>query len=99
MTRFLSALAVLSLLSIGLPGCSGRAHLAEDSGSIYKRTMSMQARSRPSLPLAPLGATDAKIIVQNHEQTNNMGGGRRGSNSRGTQGRGGSSLSVGGVSR
>ena len=91
-------IVLLGLAGLCLPACGGRANLSEDSGFIYKRTMNLQATSRPRYPLAPLAATDAKIIVRNHEATNAMGG-KAGGGRKGTKQKGASKLSVGGTAR
>ena len=85
------------VLALCLPACGGRASLAEDSGSVFKRTMSLQATSRRREALAPLSATDAKIIVRNHELTNSAGGKRGGSGGGKTRGK--SRLNIAGAAR
>ncbi len=58
---------LLVAVTFALPACSGRATLSEDSGRAARRIWEAQAQSQPRRPAAALAASDAKIIVDNHE--------------------------------
>lgn len=56
----------LAPLALALGACGGRPHIAEDTGTAYKRAFRAQIESEPRRALASLGADEAKGIVDNH---------------------------------
>ena len=69
MKRLVTGLAVAAFCLLSTPACSGRAHLSPHSGKYFKRLFKAQVDSRPRKPLGKLSARDAKLIMQNHNDT------------------------------
>ena len=46
--------------------CTPRAHLNKNTGLSLKRVLALQNSVRPQSKLAPVSASDAKIIMANH---------------------------------
>ena len=67
--------AVLGLLAATfvLPACGGRASLDESYSKRFRQAFQQQADSSPSKRPANLTASDAKVVVGNHEKLYSKG--------------------------
>ena len=57
-----------------LPGCASRDTLVPESGRAYRMLFAIQAQKRSAMKVAPLTATEARIILDDYE---GAGQGRR----------------------
>ena len=65
-----------------LPGCASRETLMPESGRSYRMLFAIQAQKRSAMKVAPLTATEAKIILDDYEGVGHGRRGRRGSTRR-----------------
>ncbi len=90
--RMRPAALLLGGLLVGSLGCSGRDALSSESGMAFRRVLEAQAAARPKQALPDLPASDAIIVMDNHEGRYRSGGAKGKQSSRGGGGGGGGAV-------
>jgi hypothetical protein len=92
--KTLTVLMAIGLSVALLPACSGRPALSDNYSQSFQRVRDAQVNARPRKPLGDLPASDAKIMMTNHQARYGKAGGK-GSGSSGGGGGGGNSYGGG----
>ena len=87
--KTLSVLMAIGLSVALLPGCSGRPALSDEFSQSFQRIRDGQVNARPRKPLGDLPASDAKIMMTNHQARYGKAGSKGGASSGGGGGGGG----------